>query len=197
VPSTAHVAWFGDRHARIDQLLRAHRTVGGGGPGRPRHTEQLNWALTLRLAGEFQGFGRELHDVAVDHLVAVVAGGNSGLANVLRAGMTTRRQLDRGNATPQTLEEDYRRLGLWLWPDLQAANRRAPAWRANLTALNDARNAVAHANESQLLALRARGYPMTLDTVRRWETSLDGLVRTMDHVVGAYLGRVLGTGSPW
>jgi hypothetical protein len=111
--------------------------------------------------------------------------------------MTTRRHLDRGNASPETLKLDYRRLGLSLWPDLQAANRRAPAWRANLAALNEARNAIAHANESQLLTLRARGYPVTLDTVRRWSASLDGLVRTMDYVVGAYLGRQLGTGSPW
>jgi hypothetical protein len=197
VPSTAYVAWFGDRQARIDELLRVHRTIGGGGPGRPRHTEQLNWALTLRLAGEFQGFARELHDVAVDHFVAAVAGGNPGLANVLRAGMTTRRHLDRGNATPETLEQDYRRLGLRFWRDLQAASHRAPAWKRNLAALNDARNAIAHANQRSLLELRERGYPITLDTVHRWKASLDGLVHTMDDVVGAYVGRLLGTVSPW
>jgi hypothetical protein len=197
VPSTAHVAWFGHRQARIEQLLLAHTAMGGGGPGRPRHTEQLNWALTLRLAGEFQGFARELHDVAVDHIVVVVAGGNLGLANVLRAGMTTRRHLDSGNANPRTLEEDYLRLGLRFWPDLEAASFRAPAWKRNLAALNEARNAIAHADEGRLLALRARGYPITLTSVRRWRTTLDGLVRTMDDVVGAYLGRLLGTGSPW
>jgi hypothetical protein len=197
VPSTARLAWFGNRQARIDQLLEAHRTIGGSGPGRRWRTEQLNWALTLRLAGEFQGFARELHDVAVDHIVAVVAGGNTGLANVLRAGMTARRQLDRGNASPGTLEEDYRRLGLDLWPDLQAASPRVPVWRTDLAALNEARNAIAHANQNRLVTLRTRGYPITLTTVRRWKTGLDGLVRTMDDVVGAYLGRLLGTGSPW
>jgi hypothetical protein len=66
-----------------------------------------------------------------------------------------------------------------------------------LAALNEARNAIAHADDNKLLALRGRGYPITLTTVRRWKTSLDGLVRTMDDVVGAYLGRLLGTGSPW
>jgi hypothetical protein len=197
VPSTAYLAWFGHRQARIDQLLAAHRTIGGPGPGRRWRTEQLNWALTLRLAGEFQGFARELHDVAVDHLVTVVAGGNPGLANVLRGGMTARRHLDRGNATPPTLREDYRRLGLQLWPDLQAASPRAPTWNRNLTALNEARNAIAHADESRLLALRAQGYPMTLTTVRQWKRNLDGLVRAMDDVVGVYLGSLLGTGSPW
>jgi hypothetical protein len=159
VPSTAYVAWFGQRRARIDQLLLAHQTMGGGGPGRRWHTEQLNWALTLRLAAEFQGFARELHDAAVDHLVVVVAGGNAGLATVLQAGMTTRRQLDRGNASPETLEEDYRRLGLRLWLDLQAASSRVPAWRANLAVLNETRNAIAHADESKLLALRGVGMP--------------------------------------
>jgi hypothetical protein len=197
LPSTAYLAWFGYRQARIGQLLVAHQTLSGTGRGSRSRAEQLSWVLTLRLAGEFQGFARELHDVAVDHLVAVVAGGNTGLANVLRAGMTARRQLDRGNASPANLEEDYLRLGVLFWPDLRAANSRAPAWKANLAALNEARNAIAHVDERKLNALRARGYPITLTTVSRWKTSLDGLVRTMDDVVGAYLGRLLGTGSPW
>jgi hypothetical protein len=197
VPSTAYVAWFGYRRARIDQLRVAHRTIGGSGPGRRWATEQLNWALTLRLAAEFQGFARELHDVAVDHLVVVVAGGNLGLVSVLRAGMTARRQLDRGNANPETLKDDYRRLGIQLWPDLRAADYRAPVWSRNLDLLNKARNAIAHGDERTLNDLRGRGYPITLATVNRWKSSLDGLVRTMDDVVGAYLGRLLGTGSPW
>ena len=33
-------------------------------PARRKATEQLNWALALRLAGEFQGFARDLHDEA-------------------------------------------------------------------------------------------------------------------------------------
>jgi hypothetical protein len=197
VPSTAYAAWFGYRQARIDQLRMAHRTVGGSGPGRRWATEQLNWALTLRLAGEFQGFARELHDVAVDHLVLVVAGGNAGLASVLRAGMTAHRQLDKGNANPGTLGDDYRRLGIRLWPDLRAASYRATVWNRNLDLLNEARNAIAHADETTLRDLRTRGYPITLTTVNRWKSSLDGLVRAMDDVVGAYLGRSLGTGSPW
>jgi hypothetical protein len=197
VPSTAYLAWFGHRQDRLDLLLGAHRAMSASGPGSRWRTEQLNWALTLRLAGEFQGFARELHDVAVDHVVAAVAGGSPGLANVLRAGMTAHRQLDRGNATPASLGDDYLRLGLPLWPTLRARSSRATIWNRNLAALNEARNAVAHADESRLLALRTDGYPITLTTVGRWKTSLDGLVRTMDDVVSAYLGRLLGTGSPW
>lgn len=35
---------------------------------------EFNWALTLQLAGEFQGFARDLHDLAVDHFATAVSG---------------------------------------------------------------------------------------------------------------------------
>jgi hypothetical protein len=197
VPSGAYLAWQGQRQRRIDQLLQAHTRLRDSGLGRTPQTEQLNWALTFRLAGEFQGYARHLHDLAVDHFVAVVGGTNALLGNVLRARLTENRQLDRGNATPGSLGSDYGRLGLTLWAALEVADYRAPAWNRNLEALNQARNAIAHAEEGRLLALRAAGYPVTLYTVRRWKTSLDGLAHTMDDVVSDYLDRLLGAGRPW
>ena len=86
VPSMALASWRSDRQQRLDELLAAHQTVGGAGPGRRWRTRELNWALTLRLAGEFQGFARHLHDLAVDHFVATLAGGNTQLADTLRRG---------------------------------------------------------------------------------------------------------------
>jgi hypothetical protein len=157
----------------------------------------LNWALTLRLAGEFQGYARELHDLAVDHFVYVVAQSNAPLANVLRARMTGNRQLDKGNAHPGSLGADFSLLGMTLWGDLKTANPRVTAWNNDLFALNEARNAIAHAEEGKLVRLRQDGYPITLGTIRRWKRSLDGLVETMDDVVRDYLDRLLGAGRPW
>jgi hypothetical protein len=197
VPSAAYLAWLGQRQGRIGQLLQAHRTLGGTGVGSRSQREQLNWALTLRLAGEFQGFARHLHDVAVDHFVLIVAGTNASLGNVLRARLTESRALDRGNANPGSLGSDYARLGLTLWAALETADYRAATWNTNLEALNQARNAIAHAEEGRLLALRTAGYPVTVSTVRRWKGSLDGLAETMDDVVSDYLDRLLGAGRPW
>jgi hypothetical protein len=84
-----------------------------------------------------------------------------------------------------------------LWSALETANPRATSWNKQLTALNEARNAVAHADEGRLAALRTDGYPIALTTISRWKGSLDGLVETMDDVVSDYLDRLLGAGRPW
>jgi hypothetical protein len=197
VPSVAHQTWQTERQRRIDQLLQAHQTIGGSGRGRRWRTEQLNWALTLRLAGEFQGYARELHDLAVEHFVAAVAQNNSRLANVIRNRMTQGRWLDKGNAHSESLEGDFGRLGVTLWSALGVAHPHASKWKNNLDALNKARNAIAHAEVGKLVKLRQDGYPITLVTIRRWKRSLDGLVETMDDVVSDYLDRLLGAGRPW
>jgi hypothetical protein len=195
--SSALEAWQIQRQRRIDELLAAHAIVGGSGPGRRWDTEQLNWALTLRVAGEFQGFARDLHDLAVDHFVTVVARGDDRLSLVLRLQLTENRTLDRGNATPGAIGADYRRFGLSLWDALRSADYRAHLWNRKLELLNEARNAIAHANDAKLVALRERGYPIKLKTVRRWKDALDGLAATMDDVVSDYLDSLLGGGRPW
>ncbi len=77
--------------------------------------------------------------------------------------------------TADRLGADFALLGMTLWAALEAANPRAATWNKALSALNEARNAIAHAEEGRLIALRADGYPMTLGTIRRWERTLDAL----------------------
>jgi hypothetical protein len=197
VPSLALANWRADRQQRLDELLAAHQIIGGPGPGRRWRTRELNWALTLRLAGEFQGFARHLHDLAVDYFVGTLAGGNTQLADTLRARMTTNRQLDRGNAQPSSLGSDFALLGLTLWPALERIDPRAPAWNASLARLNTARNAIAHVDQPQLDQLRVQGHPVTLVAVRTWRRDLNRLAETMDDVVSAYLDQLLGFGRPW
>lgn len=197
MPSMALASWRADRQQRLDELLAAHQIIGGAGPGRRWRTRELNWALTLRLAGEFQGFARHLHDLAVDHFVDTLASANTQLADTLRARMTTNRQLDRGNAQPSSLGSDFALLGLTLWPALERLDPRTPAWNASLARLNIARNAIAHVDQPQLDQLRVQGHPVTLAAVRTWRRDLDRLAATMDDVVSAYLDQLLGYGRPW
>lgn len=131
MPSAACANWTGDRANRLDQLISAHGAMGGSGPGRRWRTEQVNWALVLRLAGEFQGYCRDVHDDAVDFFVNN-ASQNSNVASVLRAQLTNNRRLDRGNAQPDALKHDFRILGIDLHAEIQAASpgRGAPRWKA-------------------------------------------------------------------
>jgi hypothetical protein len=56
------MTWRKERSERLDELLHAHQSVGGPSRGRRWRTATLNEALLLRLAAEFQGFARDLHD---------------------------------------------------------------------------------------------------------------------------------------
>ena len=157
----------------------------------------MNWALVLRLAGEFQGFARDLHTLAVAHFSRSAAHGNAALGNVLQAQLTTNRALDHKNATPSSLGIDFGRLGMEFWPTVRVASPQSPRWQGSLEALNRARNAIAHANEDDLAKLAREGHPIHLSTIRRWQRDLDRLATTMDDVVADYLDRLLKSCRPW
>jgi hypothetical protein len=197
MPSDAYVNWCGGRTRRFDELLAAHRAVGGVGRGRRWRTYQINCALILLLAAEFQGYARDLHTLSADLIADAAGGSNFALANVVRSHLTANRFLDRGNATPSNLGLDFARFGLALWPTLSVADPRTGRRQQKLEALVRTRNALAHADEGALAALRQAGHPILLATVRGWKAALDELARTMDDVLSVYLDGLLGKGRPW
>jgi hypothetical protein len=171
--------------------------MGGEGRGRKWRTEQVNWALVVRLTGEFQGFGRDLHDEASDALAARAAAGNPALELVIAAMLKSDRRLDRGNPTPDALGNDFLRFGMELWPALKAEDVRNELREKRLRALVEARNAISHSNAGGLSRLAADGYPIDLKTIRRWLSSLRGLTRNMDNVVANQIAQVVGGTRPW
>lgn len=199
VPSSALTAWTTTRAAHIDDLLAAHTALGGSGPGRRWRTEQLNWATTLALAAEFQGYCRDLHDLTTDEFAQWTGQLNGALQHVITARLTEGRQLDRGNAHPGSLGSDFGRFGLQLWKELARRRpARASKWREALEALNDARNGIAHADASKIAGLVQRGYPLSqLRTTRRFRGALDGLAPMLDDVVADHLGRLFQVPKPW
>lgn len=192
MPSSALVGWQTFRRKRLDEIVAAHQAVGGAGPGRRWRTKELNWALTLRLAGEFQGFARDLYDLAAEYVAAMASSGNSPLEQVMLRQANTQRLLDRGNASPDTLGHDFARFGMTLWSALLQAEARSAAWKTSLAKLNEARNAIAHVNDAQIQNLH-----VTLRVVRKWRRDLDLLAACMDDVVSAYLDGLIGRGRPW
>jgi hypothetical protein len=155
--------------------------------------------MTLALAAEFQGYCRDLHDLATDEFVQWTGQLNGPLQRVITVRLTDSRQLDRGNAHPGSLGSDFGRFGLQLWAELA---RRQPAravrWNSALTALNDARNGIAHADAAKIAGLAKGGYPLSqLRTIQNWRRSLTGLVTTLDDVVADHLGRLFQVPKPW
>lgn len=197
IPSTALTSWQSARGARLDELIDAHRSVGGTGAGRRTRTEQINWALLLRLAAEFQGFSRDLHTNGVEAFSRRAAPENPQLRLLIATLLTQGLKLDTGNAEPGSLGDAFNRFGLRWWPALELRDRRTAARQRHLARLNRARNAIAHARLNELAALRAEGYPLTLDTVRLWRSALNGLAVTMDVELAAHIERFFGAPPPW
>lgn len=189
----AYRDWQGARADRLQQLFDAHQAVGGSGAGRRWRTEQINWSLVLLLAAEFQGYSRDLHNEAGEVFAKLIANGNPKLEQNQRIRLTQGRQLDKGNANPGNLGNDFRFFSLDLWADLKARwPARTAKWNSNLLDLNHARNALAHSESGKIQSLT-----LTLDTVTKWRSSLDGLTEKMDHVVGEHLCDLFTITDPW
>ena len=154
--------------------------------------------LVMRMAAEFQGFARDLHDQAAEFLTLGATSGNQNLARVLRVGIAAGRALNSRNATSSTLAEDFSRIGMIFWPAIKSQEPiSGPVWEADLTNLVTMRNAIAHDNRAQILKLEQKGFRLDRDLTKRWHGSLDLLAATMDDVVASYLGRTLGVPQPW
>src|SRR5438034_6146449 len=110
MPSQAYHEWITTRGVALDEIERAHRSVGGSGPGRRFATQQINQAYAVLLASQFQGFCRDLHDECIDCLVRSVL--PIGLRGPLEIEFSAYRRLDRGNASPGAIGADFNRPGL-------------------------------------------------------------------------------------
>jgi hypothetical protein len=183
----ALTAWNGTRSAGLDRLVDAHRAVAGAGRGRRSITTEINHALIVRLASEFQGFCRDLHDEVALRLVASKLGSDPEFAEIVQLLLSNGRKLDRGNANWANVCDDFGRFGVSLADELRDLKpHRYPAWIAALDRLNTARNAIAHDDRYKLAACAAIE-PLTLNTFNRWRRVLCAVSRGMDEVLDAYL----------
>lgn len=152
----------------MDRLENVHAKVTGGLAGRPRDVTELNHALFLRLAGEVQGYCRDLHDEAIESLCTSAQVPNQQLRDTFRASLIRGRKLAAGNAAPGNIGNDWAQLGMGIWTELNAFNpgtRGSADWNRRLEWLNTARNGIAH-NDSVKVAQAHAEYPLTLHTFR-------------------------------
>lgn len=191
--------WLTKRQPRLEQLREAHEKVGGKGAGRRWRTEQLNYALVMRIAGEFQGFCRDLHDETTDYFVPEAVPHNLAAQTILSGSLTLNRVLDRGNASPGGLGNDFLRFGIQLWPSLYVRwPGNGPRWNQSLEALNKLRNGIAHAQDDLIREVSDDGWPPAqLKTADRFRANAEGLAAGMDTVMASYLQALFGGAKPW
>ena len=195
--SAALAEWQSNRDSRIHELYAAHSLVGGSNRGRRYATEQLNWSITLRLAGEFQGFVRDLHDEAVDVFLARCHHPTRAFESNLRILLSSNRQLSNRNATSSTLQQDFGRFGFLILDDIKSGYRYGPTWLKRLEELNMARNGVAHDDQAKMAAAAGGGGRLGLRRVREWHSAVRGLAQAFDRVTAENLAKVMGGEEPW
>ncbi len=199
MPSKALARWQTVAQRQLDELLDAHRAIGGTGPGRRLATTQVNHAFAVLLQSQFQRYCRDLHSEAVDHLCARLLEDGPEWAEVLaRKRLTEQRKLDRGNANPGNLGADFGQFEMSFWNDVYRQDGRNRRRRAKLDALNAWRNAIAHQDfSSDSLVLDATGrLSLQKMDVEMWRSACAGLAVSFDRAVAKHLAQLLGA-DPW
>lgn len=189
--------WLGSRTDVISVLANAHASTGAvSGPGRPLDVSKpLAHAYVTGLVSEFQGFTRDLHDLATERIVGGT-GVSPRYAALLIEGLVAGRGVDRGNATLSTIKNDFSRLGMSPF-DLSAHNSYWPRGDSGaFDQLLRLRNAIAHGNERELVGLRLAGVRDTVSWGRNRLPVLNRIARAMDHLVWDHVKRLFGA-DPW
>jgi len=145
------------------------------------------------MMSEFQGFVRDLHNLAVEVLVV-----NSGIATSLSLrltdGLTLGRSIDRGNATVDSIRRDFRQIGITPC-DIQSYDARWTSDKPGLQQLVALRNA-AHGNEQELRRLRSQGVTDTVTWTRSRLPVLHRIATALDKLVWDNLRQATGV-KPW
>lgn len=186
--------WRTDASAAFDEIENTHKAAGGTRPGRPFLTQQLNYAYTMLLAARFQGFARALQ---VQTAEAIALGAhNATYTELLRENLTSNRALERHNAQPNSIAEDFARFGIDIWTAVDRQRKGNDERRKKLWALITWRNAIAH---DDIETKRAKGAlePVTisLGTCRDWRSALNVLATSLDKVAANHC-QALGINRP-
>ena len=192
MPSKSLETWRTVRAKALNEIVAAHRMVGGTGRGRRFATQQLNHAYAVLLSSQFQGFCRNLHAECIEHLFGMVLPLN--LADIVRQEFREWKKLDKGNPNPGNIGSDFGRFGLKFWDaviqhDSQNANR-----KKELESLNEWRNAIAHQDfdTAKLGGVKT----LRLSQVSQWRRACHTLAKSFDEVMSGYIQSITGT-SPW
>ncbi|MCW3037639.1 MAG: hypothetical protein JWM17_2951 [Actinobacteria bacterium] len=196
--------WLDSRRKTIAILAQVHSQFREAeGPGRPlKIGRPVGHAYVLRVIAEFQGYARDLHDLAAETMVGLSGADDVARAMLIR-GITEGRMIDRGNADLHSIGQEFRRVGI-AGLNAQLSTRNA-YWdrdssrrgdRAYYQDLIELRNALAHGNQRQLDELRRRGVADTVSWARSRLPGLDRTARAMNRIVWEHFHDTFRS-DPW
>jgi hypothetical protein len=199
VTSEPLTRWLGPRREAIDNVATGHAKVGDlTGPGRPLDASKpLVHAYVLVIVSQFQGFVRDMHDLAVERLLSG-SGATVNFLPILTEGIVNARNIDRGNPTHSNIIGDFASLGLSPF-DMASRNGRwaTPGDAQQFNRLMALRNALAHGNDDGLRNLLVGGGVQdTVSWSRAQLPVLNRYARPLDHMVWDHLKATTGK-VPW
>jgi hypothetical protein len=196
MPSRALQQWRTTQRAELDLVEATLRRVPGRSPVERAMRQRLVDAYILLLAGHFQLFCRDLHSEAAGFVAGRVQ--PPAAAGMVRELLTSRRLLDRGNASSATLAADFGRLDVELWRQLELCDPRNNGHQRRLDQLNVWRNAIAHQDfafgPAQTKTVAGSG--RSLRWTRLWRGSCSTLAEQLDVEINRQL-RILTGAVPW
>jgi hypothetical protein len=184
MPSVAVGTWRADRTNRLDAADGVHQLAINDGAA--PIIEYASGAWVVRIAAEFQGFCRDLHNEAARVFGTLTR--MTGIAlNVVVQSFQMQRGLDGGNPNVEVLRRDFLRFGIDLWTAMDMYDDTSPRLREQLQRLLKERNSVVH------------GGLATFDRPRmmQYRTAVDRLASNLDAVVSIELGLLFGEAAPW
>jgi hypothetical protein len=184
MPSASLLRWQNDRQMRLHQVdVQCAASLAVVPPNAHLSDENLRGYVVL-LSAHFQGFCRDLYTESADCIVLRV---RSSLRAIVRTQFLTGLRLDRGNPNAENIRGDFERFTTPLNLSADPANA---ARLTDLAALNTWRNIAAHHGTIPA------GPPLSLQLLRQWRTSCDGLATSLDGLLYNILRRLLRR-APW
>lgn len=111
--------------------------------------------------------------------------------------LTHNRSLDKHNAQPNAIAEDFDRFGLDIWAKVDADRKGNEDRRKKFWAVITWRNAIAHHDIDAKLAKGALNpVKIKLGTCKRWRSALNVLAGSLDTVAADHC-EALGLARPW
>jgi hypothetical protein len=185
MPSRALTIWQTDSWSRLikidGQCAAGHAAL----PANPELVDENLRAYVLLTAAHFQRFCRDLYTECAQLIASAVP---ASFQKVVQKQFTTNLSLNQGNATEQTITEDFGRVVVGL--DLRGADPRNSRRLADLASLNSFRNIAAHHKP-----LAPSTFP-DLVTIRTWKNSCSALAISLDQILYNELSPILGH-EPW
>lgn len=167
----------------VAELIHAHTTVTGGGPGKPaqRQGAAITRAGVVLLAACMEAYVEDLYEEAAAMIFHAMTADERK-----RLFENTSKRLN--NADVHKTEMLFFNIGLpWALSTVSWQKFSNETFKKALNKLVETRNQIAHGKQPSV----------TLPTLRRWRTMVENYSRSLDHVVANHIQQVTGNNPNW